>query len=44
MLLMFSRGFKDIITKTAKFNEFPGLGNKFLNSRGFNSIKDTWER
>ena len=25
MLLMFSRGFKDIITKPAKFNEFPGL-------------------
>ena len=43
MLLMFSRGFKDIITKTAKFKEFPGLENKFPNSRGFKEIKDTWE-
>ena len=43
MLLMFSRGFKDIITKTAKFKEFPGLENKFQNSRGFKEIKDTWE-
>ena len=40
MLLTFSRGFKDVITKTAKFKEFPGLENKFQNSRGF---KDTWE-
>ena len=39
----FSRGFKDIITKTAKFKEFPGLENKFQNSRGFKEIKDTWE-
>ena len=43
MLPMFSRGFKDIITKTAKFKEFPGLENKFKNSRGFKEIKDTWE-
>ena len=43
MLLKFSRGFKDIITKTAKFKEFPGLENKFQNSRGFKEIKDTWE-
>ena len=43
MLLMFSRGFKDIITKTAKFKEFPGLENTFQNSRGFKEIKDTWE-
>ena len=28
-----SRGFKDIITKTAKFKEFPGLENKFQNSK-----------
>ena len=40
---MFSRGFKDIKTKTAKFKEFPGLENKFQNSRGFKEIKDTWE-
>ena len=33
MLLMFSRGFKDIITKPAKFKAFPGLENKFPNSR-----------
>ena len=43
MLPMFSRGFKDIITKTAKFKEFPGLENKCQNSRGFKEIKDTWE-
>ena len=43
MLLMFSRGFKDSITKIAKFKEFPGLENKFQNSRGFKEIKDTWE-
>ena len=43
MLLKFSRGFKDIITKTVKFKEFPGLENKFQNSRGFKEIKDTWE-
>ena len=43
MLLTFSRGFKDIITKTAKFKEFPCLENKFQNSRGFKEIKDTWE-
>ena len=43
MLLMFSRGFKDIITKTAFFKEFPGLENKFQNSRGFKEIKDTYE-
>ena len=43
MLLKFSKGFKDIITKTAKFKEFPGLENKFQNSRGFKEIKDTWE-
>ena len=40
---MFSRGFKDIITKTAIFKEFPGLENKFQNSRGFKEIKDSWE-
>ena len=40
---MFSRGFKDIIIKTAKFKEFPGHENKFQNSRGFKEIKDTWE-
>ncbi len=33
MLPTFSRGFKDIITKTAKFKEFPGLENKLKNSR-----------
>ena len=43
MLLRFSRVFKDIITKSAKFKEFPGLENKFQNSRGFKEIKDTWE-
>ena len=43
MLLMFSRGFKDIITETAKFKEFPGLENKCQNSRGFKEIKNTWE-
>ena len=43
MLLMFSRGFKDIITKTAKFKEFPGLENKFQNSGGFKENEDTWE-
>ena len=43
MLPMFSRGFKDIITKTAKFKEFPGLENKFPNSRGFKEMNDTWE-
>ena len=40
---MFSRGFKDIITKTAVFKDFPGLENKCQNSRGFKEIKDTWE-
>ena len=40
---MFSRGFKDIKTKTAIFEEFPGLENKFQNSRGFKEIKDSWE-
>ena len=40
---MFSRGFKDIKTKTAIFDEFPGLENKFQNSRGFKEIKDSWE-
>ena len=43
MLLTFSRGFKDIIKKTDKFKEFPGLENKFQNSRGFKEIKDTRE-
>ena len=43
MLLMFSRGFKDIVTKTAFFKEFPGLENKFQNSRGFKEIKDPYE-
>ena len=43
MLLMFSRGFKDIIRKTTQLKEFPGLENKFPNSRGFKEIKDTWE-
>ena len=43
MLLKFSRGFKDIITKTARFKEFPGIENTFLNSRGFKEIKVTWE-
>ena len=43
LLLMFSRGFKDIITKTAIFKEFPGLENKFQNSRGFKEIRDSWE-
>ncbi len=43
MLLTFSRGFRDIITKTAKFKEFPGLENKFKNSRGFKEIKDPYE-
>ena len=43
MLLMFSRGFKDIVTKTAFFKEFPGLENKFQNSRGFKEIKDAYE-
>ena len=37
-----SHVFKDIITKTAKFKEFTGPGNKFQNSRGFKEIKDTW--
>ena len=37
---MFLRGFKDIITKTVKFKDFPGLEIQFQNSRGF---KDTWE-
>ena len=42
---MFSRGFKDIVTKTAFFKEFPGPGlqNKFQNSRGFKEIKDPYE-
>ena len=39
----FSRGFKDILLKTAKFKEFPGLENKFSNSRGFKEIKDSYE-
>ena len=43
MLIMFSRGFKDIVTKTAFFKEFPGLENKFQNSRGFKEIKDPYE-
>ncbi len=44
MLVMFSsRGFKDIITKTAKFKEFPGLEIKSPNSRGFKEIKDPYE-
>ena len=43
MLIMFSRGFKDIRIKTAKVKEFPGHENKFQNSRGFKEIKDTWE-
>ena len=43
MLLMCSRGFKDIVTKTAFFKEFPGLENKFQNSRGFKEIKDPYE-
>ena len=43
MLLMFSRGFKDIVAKTAFFKEFPGLENKFQNSRGFKEIKDPYE-
>ena len=30
----------DIITKTAKFKEFPGLEIIFQNSRGFKEIKD----
>ena len=42
MLLMFSRGFKDIVTKTAFFKNFPGLENKFQNSRGFKEIKDPY--
>ena len=29
----YSRGFKDIVTKTAFFKEFSGLENKFQNSR-----------
>ena len=40
---MFSRGFKDIVAKTAFFKEFPGLENKFKNSRGFKEIKDPYE-
>ena len=43
MLLVFSRGFKDIITKIAKLKEFLGIENKFQNSGVFNEIKDTWE-
>ena len=43
MLLMFSRGFKDIVTKTDFFKEFPGPENKFQNSRGFKEIKDPYE-
>ena len=43
MLLTFSRGFKDIITKTAKFKEFPGTEIKSQNSRGFKEIKDPYE-
>ena len=40
---MMWRGFKDIVTKTAFFKEFPGLENKFQNSRGFKEIKDPCE-
>ena len=40
MFLMFSRGFKDIITKSAKCKEFPGLENKCQNSRGFKEINE----
>ena len=43
MLFTFSRGFKDIVTKTAFFKEFPCLENKFNNSRGFEEIKDPCE-
>ncbi len=43
MLLVFSRGFKDIITKTAKFKEFPDLEIKSQNSRGVKEIKDSYE-
>ena len=43
MLLMFSRGLKDIVIKTAFFKEFPGLENKFKNSRGFKETKDPYE-
>ena len=34
MLLKFSRGFKDITTKTAKFHEFPGLEKKLKKFKG----------
>ena len=36
MLLMLSRGFKDIITETARLKEFPGVENKL---KKFEEIK-----